>query len=71
MFWITPIISIYQRSQEKLIWHQKCSRKKRLPEKNIKRERDDNNIFFLNLDINLNKRLRVFTPSTQTKKKLN
>ena len=46
MFWITPIISIYQRSQEKLIWHQKCLRKKRLQEKNIKRERDDNNSFF-------------------------
>jgi hypothetical protein len=47
MFWITPIISIYQRSEEKLIWHQKCLRKKRLQEKNIKRERDDNNSFFL------------------------
>ena len=47
MFWITPIISIYQRSHEKLIWDQKCLRKKRLPEKK-KRERDDNNSFFLN-----------------------
>jgi hypothetical protein len=43
-------------------------KKEKTTRKNIKRERDDNNIFFLNFDINLNKRLRVFTPSTQTKR---
>jgi hypothetical protein len=43
-------------------------KEKKTTRKNIKRERDDNNIFFLNFDINLNKRLRVFTPSTQTKR---